>query len=179
MPWIFFQVVGLEVHIIDDFSLEEKDDIRGGAAFFKRMLDTKREQYKYSYGKYFCPFDVKKGEIGTGQQIYDTFRQHGIVFEKLPLETNVIDGIQRLRNIFPIIYIDSQKGAGVIEAWSCYHQEWIENLGRYDTKPASDKSSHYADAGRYLSMVIDKKLYVMEEYHPQQEFAEEQVSILG
>ncbi len=163
MPWGFFQVVGLEVHIIDEFCLSQKDDVRGGAAFYKRMLDAKREQFKYSYGKHFCPFDINKGEIGTGQIIYDTFKQNGITFHKLDRETNVLDGIQRLTNIFPSIYIDAVKCPGIITAWSCYHREWIENLGRYDERPAHDKSSHYADMGRYLSEVIDKKLYVMDD----------------
>lgn len=163
MPWGFVQVVGLEIHIIDEFCLSKKDDIRGGAAFYKRMLDTKRDQYGYNYGKYFCPFDINKGEIGTGQIVYDTFKQNGILFHKLDRETNVLDGIQRLTNIFPSIYIDSVKCPGIITAWSCYHREWIENLGRYDERPAHDKYSHYADMGRYLSEVIDKKLYIMDD----------------
>ena len=181
MPWIFFQVVGLEVHIINCFSLSKKDDVRGGAAFYKRMLDNKRDQYKYSYGKHFCPFDINKGEIGTGQIIYDTFAEHGIVFEKLDKETNVVDGIQRLTNIFPSIYIDAVSCSELITAWLCYHREWIENMSRYDERPASDKSSHYADAGRYLSDVIVNKLYVMDESlrGPRQEYAEAESSILG
>ncbi len=161
MPWIFFQVVGLEVHVIDCFNLSEKDDVRGGAAFYKRMLDTKREEDKYSYGKHFCPFDITKGEIGTGETIYNTFKKHGIVFYKLEQEKSVLDGIQRLTNTFPSIYIDSVKCSDLITAWLCYHREWIESLSRYDMHPAHDKSSHYADAGRYLSEVIAKKLYIM------------------
>ena len=180
MPWIFFQVVGLETHIIDCFSLSGKEDVRGGAAFYKRMLDAKREEYGYSYGKYFCPFDINKGEIGTGQIIYDTFKEHGVVFKKLDRETNVLDGIQRLTNIFPGIYIDSEKCPELITAWSCYHREWIENLSRYEERPASDKSSHYADAGRYLSEIIDKKLYVMVERRGTlQTVAQMEYSILG
>lgn len=163
MPWIFLQVVGLETHIIDCFSLSKKDDVRGGASFYKRMLDNKRDQYGYNYGKYFCPFDITRGEIGTGQIIYDTFKQHGIIFEKLDRETNVLDGIQRMINIFPSIYIDTEKCQELITAWLCYHREWIENLSRYDERPAHDKSSHYADAGRYLSKVIEDKLYVMDD----------------
>ncbi|KKM04618.1 hypothetical protein LCGC14_1762460, partial [marine sediment metagenome] len=162
MPWIFFQVIGLEVHIVNCFNLSKKEDIRGGAAFYKRMLDTKREQFGYSYGKYFCPFDINKGEIGSGQIVYDTFKQNGITFYKLDRETNVLDGIQRLTNIFPSIYIDAIKCPGIITAWSCYHREWIENMGRYDANPAPDQYSHYADMGRYLSEIIDKKLYVMD-----------------
>ncbi len=161
MPWIFFQVIGLEVHIIDEFNLSEKDDIRGGAAFYKRMLDTKRNENRYSYGKYFCPFDINKGEIGTGQAVYDTFAQHGVVFTKLDRETNVLDGIQRVTNIFPSVYIDAEKCKNLITALLCYHREWIENLGRYDERPHGDKSSHYADAFRYLSEVVAQKLYLM------------------
>ncbi len=163
MPWIFFQVVGLEVHIIDCFSLSKKDDVRGGAAFYKRMLDSKRETRQFSYGKYFCPFDINKGEIGTGQILYDTFKQNGVTFHKLDRETNVLDGIQRLINIMPTIYIDAEHCQELITAWLCYHREWIENLGKYDERPHPDKSSHYADAGRYLSEVIDKKLCVMDD----------------
>jgi hypothetical protein len=163
MPWIFFQMVGLECHIIDCFALSDKDDTLGGAPYFKRMLDGRREEFGYSYGKYFCPFDVNKGEIGLGQTIYDTFKQHGIVFEVLPLESNVIDGIQRLQKYFPIIYIDAEKCQPLITAWSCYHREWIENLSRYDVRPHPDESAHYADAGRYLSMVLDKRLYLMDD----------------
>jgi hypothetical protein len=180
MPWIFFQVVGLEVHIIDCFSLSKKDDVRGGAAFYKRMLDTKRENRRFSYGKYFCPFDINKGEIGTGEVLYTTFKQNGINFEKLDRETNVLDGIQRLTNIFPSIYIDSEHCQELITAWLCYHREWIENLSRYDERPAHDKSSHYADAGRYLSEVINKKLYVMDDTNiNQQEVAILEYSSLG
>lgn len=161
MPWIFFQKVGLEVHIIDCFNLSEKDDIRGGAAFYKRMLDTKREENRYSYGKHFCPFDMNKGEIGTGETIYKTFLRQGITFHKLEQEKSALDGIQRLTNIFPSIYIDSEKCKDLITAWLCYHRIWLESSSRYDVQPAHDKSSHYADAGRYLSEVIVKKLYVM------------------
>ena len=163
MPWIFFQVVGLEAHVINCFNLSQKEDIRGGPAFYKRMLDAKREQFNYSYGKYFCPFDVNKGEIGTGETIYKMFQENGITFHKLDRETNVVDGIQRMRRWFPIYYIDSENCQDLITAWSCYHQEWIENLGRYDTKPANDRNAHYADAGRYMSEVIDKKLYIMDD----------------
>ena len=163
MPWLFFQFVGLECHLIDEFCLDDKSDNLGGAPFFKRMLDMKREELGYSYAKHFCPFDVNKGEIGLGETIYNTFKANGITFEVLPLETNVIDGIGRLQNFFPIIYIDAVKCKKLIQALSSYHREWIENLSRYDIHPHKDKSEHLADAGRYLSMVLDKRLYLIDD----------------
>jgi len=161
MPWIFFQVVGLEVHLINCFVLAEKSDIRGGAVFYRNMLDDMRREHGYSYGKYFAPFDVSKGEIGTGEAIYDTFLKHGIEFEKLDVEHFVLDGIERMTNLFPKLWIDGELCRPLITAWSSYHREWIENLEKYNILPHSDKSCHFADAGRYLSKVIEDQLYEM------------------
>lgn len=157
MPWIFFQKVGLEVHIINCFNLAEKDDIAGGAAFYKRMLDNYREKYDYSYGEYFCPFDINKGEIGTGKTTYDTFKEEKITFHTLDREKWVLDGIQRLRNLFPSLYIDAENCQPLIIAWSSYCREWIEKDGVYSPRPAANQAAaHYADAGRYLTEAIKK-----------------------
>lgn len=163
MPWIFFQVIGLEQHIINSFNLSKKDDIRGGAVFYKSMLDDMRERYKYNYGKYFCPFDINRGEIGTGKTIYDTFKKHGIVFSKLERELSVLDGIERMTNMLSSVWIDSEKCEELIMSWSSYRREWLESAGMFSEKPlAKQKASHYTDAGRYMSKVIEDKLYVTE-----------------
>lgn len=162
MPWIFFQVIGLEKHIINSFNLSDKDDIRGGAVFYKSMLDDMREKYKYNYGRYFCPFDINKGEIGTGKAIWDTFKEHGIVFKRLDYELSVLDGIERMTNMFDGLWIDSDKCEELITAWSSYRREWLESAGMFSPQPkAKQKASHYTDAGRYMSKVIEDKLYEM------------------
>lgn len=164
MPWIFFQHIGLETHIINSFNLSKKDDVRGGAVFYKSMLDDMREKHHYNYGRYFCPFDINKGEIGTGKTIYDTFKQHGIEFVKLDRELSVLDGIERMTNMFPSLYIDSEKCEELITAWSSYRREWLESAGMFSPQPvAKQQASHYTDAGRYMSKVIEDKLYVMGE----------------
>lgn len=159
MPWIFFQVVGLEVHLINCFVLAEKSDIRGGAVFYKRMLDDISKEHSYSYGKHFAPFDVNKGEIGTGEAIYETFKRNGIEFERLDQEHYVLDGIERMTNLFPKLWIDSELCQPLITAWSSYHREWIEKLNKYSEIPHPDDSCHFADAGRYLSKVIEDGTY--------------------
>ncbi len=161
MPWGFFQVIGKEVHIIDYFCLDKKDDIRGGGAFYKSMLDKQREQYGYNYGKHFGPFDMVKGEIGSGKTICETFAEHGIVFTKLDREISVLNGIERVSNMFDSFYIDVESCKNLINALSSYHREWLESGGMFAEKPVHDSSSHPADMIRYLSMVIDEKLYEM------------------
>ena len=160
MPWIFFQVIGLEVHIINCFVLDKKSDIRGGAVFYRQMLNDMKEKHGYSYGKYFAPFDMNKGEIGTGEEIYKVFERNGIPFEALEQEHFVLDGIERMTNMFPKLWIDSELCQDLIVAWSSYHREWIDKLQKYHELPHPDKSSHFADAGRYLSKVIEDQLYV-------------------
>lgn len=158
MPWIFFQRVGLEVHLVNCFVLADKSDIRGGAVFYRRMLNDMKEKYSYSYGKHFAPFDMNKGEIGTGEAIYETFKRNGIDFVKLEQEHYVLDGIERMTNLFPILWIDAELCQPVIEAWSSYHREWIEKLQKYHEIPHPDKSTHFADTGRYLSKIIEDGL---------------------
>ena len=159
MPWIFFQVIGLEVHIINCFALSDKSDIRGGAVFYREMLDKMKEKHGYIYGKHFAPFDMVKGEIGTGEAVYQTFARNGINFVKLEQEDYVLDGIERMTNLYPRLWIDSELCQDLIIAWSSYHREWIDKLDRYSDGPHPDKSSHYADAGRYLSKVIESGMY--------------------
>ncbi len=160
-PWIFFQVVDQQVRLIDCFCLDKKDDARGGMAYYKFMLDEKKEKYNYNYGKYFCPADVAKEEQGTGLSLYDTARQQGIVFTKLKRELSVLDGIERVTNLFPSLLIDSEKCNPLVKAVTSYRREWIEASGMYAEKPVHDGYSHYADAMRYLSTIIEDKLYVM------------------
>jgi len=159
MPWIFFQVIGLEVHIINCFALSDKSDIRGGAVFYREMLDKMKEKHGYIYGKHFAPFDMVKGEIGTGEAVYQTFARNGINFVKLEQEDYVLDGIERMTNLYPRLWIDSELCQDLIIAWSSYHREWIDKLDRYSDAPHPDKSSHYADAGRYMSKVIESGMY--------------------
>ncbi len=161
MPWIFFQKVGLETHIIDYFNLNKKDDVRASMAYYKSMLDEKKEKYGYNYGKYFAPFDADRDEIGTGQSIYETAKEHGIVFTRLKREVSVLNGIDRVANLFPELYIDAVRCKVLINSLASYRREWVESAGMFAEKPVHDAASHDADDMRYLSWVIEKKLHVM------------------
>jgi hypothetical protein len=129
MPWIFFQICGREVHIINEFNLG-KDDAQGGAVFYRKMLDTYKERYKYQYGGFFSPHDVNKTELGNNETIHEAFAKGGISFEKLPREKAVIEGIERTRSLLGRVWIDSNC-KGVIKGLSSYHREWMESLSAY------------------------------------------------
>jgi len=156
MPWIFFQICGKEVHIINEFNLK-KEDAQGGAVFYREMLDEYRRRYHYQYGKHFSPHDVSKGEIGSGQTIFQSFADGGIHFTKLSKEKSVLEGIERTRQLFDSLWI-SAECKETIKGLSSYHREWVEGLNMYQEKPKADDAAHWADVVRYLSMIVDKKL---------------------
>ncbi len=159
MPWLFFQLVGQKVHVINSFAIGKKEDVGGGAAYFRRRLNDYRDKYHYNYGEHFAPYDVKKREASTGQPIHVTFRQLGIALNtELRMEKSVLEGIERMRNILSRVWIDSEKCQDVISAWSAYHREWIDSNNCYSEHPKADVSSHWADTGRYMSKIIDEDL---------------------
>jgi hypothetical protein len=57
--------------------------------------------------------------------------------------------------------MDSEKCKPLIKALTSYRREWVEASGMYAEKPVHDGFSHYADAMRYLSTVIEEELYLM------------------
>ena len=158
MPWLFFQIVGRDIRIINAFNLPDKDDAIGGAVAYRGMLDEYRRRYHYQYGKHFSPHDANKREIGSGQTIFKTFAKAGIHFTKLPREKDVHDGIERMRQMLDHVWMDAEKCARVVTAWLAYHREWNESLNCYIEKPRNNDAAHYADAGRYLSYVVANKL---------------------
>jgi len=155
---LFFQIVGRDIRIINAFNLPDKDDAIGGAVAYRGMLDEYRRRYHYQYGKHFSPHDANKREIGSGQTIFKTFANAGIHFTKLPREKDVHDGIERMRQMLDHVWMDAEKCARVVTAWLAYHREWNESLNCYIEKPRNNDAAHYADAGRYLSYVVAKKL---------------------
>jgi len=162
MPWIFFQVIDMQVRIVNIFCLGDKGDVRGGIPFFKSMLDDYKVQFKYNYGRHFAPFDINRIETGTGKTILETAFNLGLIFHKLDKEDSVLDGIERTSTLFPAIWIDAEKCQALITALSSYHREWIENLNTYSNTPVPDASSHFADGLRYLSLIVKKQLYKIE-----------------
>lgn len=62
------------------------------------------------------------------------------------------DGIQAIRNILPLCFIDEEKCAKGVAALENYRKEWDENNACWKNKPVHDWTSHPTDAFQTLAL---------------------------
>lgn len=149
----FFQMVGPEVHIIDYY-----EEINEGLAHYVRVLDKKKLDNDWIYGKHFAPHDIKQRELSTGKTRLETAHEMGINYDVLEL-TLIEDGIESSRQIFDRCWFDKSKCKLGLKALAEYHWKRIETVSTdsrpvYGRKPEHDWSSNGADAFRYMAMAI-------------------------
>lgn len=166
-----FQVIGNEVHIINAFS-ESRQPIQE----HKRRLDELAADKGYYYGKHFAPHDVTKHSEAVEEELIDVAAKHGLFFEKIPKEKEIIGGIQRVSDMFSRLWIDAEecgkdtkdpmtgkKVFSLLTSLALYRRDWIPKQEMFDTRHAhKGPECHYADMVRYLSYVVKHKMYTNE-----------------
>ena len=143
----FFQVVGQEVHIID-----YHEEISQGFAHYAKVLDDKRIEGGWIYGRHFAPHDIEARELGTGDTRRQTADKLGIRFEVIP-RTAIEDGIECVRQVLPRAWFDEQRCEIGLKCMCEYKWRKIERLSAeekpvYAIQPEHDWASHGADAFR-------------------------------
>ena len=147
---IFFQMIKNEIHIIDFYENHGME-----LAHYAKILDDK----PYLYHEHFVPHDVDKHELGTGLSVREIGRDLGLNLIKLPT-LKVTHGytIEIARGIFPRVWIDESKAAHLLKALENYRCEYDDKREIYKPRPVHDKWSHAADAFRYMTLAINKKI---------------------
>ena len=64
----------------------------------------------------------------------------------------VYDGIRNARLLFHKIAFDDDKTKDLLNALTQYQKEWDDKKGMFKDNPLHDRTSHYADAFRYMCM---------------------------
>lgn len=136
----FYQQIGREVRAID--FLEAAGH---GLDYYARELDKRG----YLYGTHYAPHDIQVRELGTGKSRLEIAAGLGIKFKTLPA-LDVQDGIGSARLLIPRMYFDKRKCATGIDALRQYREKRDEKRG-INLGPLHDRSSHAADAFRYLA----------------------------
>lgn len=147
MAILFVQRTATETRVIDSYQNENF-----GINHYWMILQQKQNERGYVYGKHYAPHDANKRELGTGQTLIQTAEKMGLILEQIPM-IGIDDGIQKVRLMFPRLYINEPLCEQPLNAWLNYHKEWDEQKLMFSKDAVHDWSSHYADTLRYLAVV--------------------------
>jgi phage terminase large subunit len=139
----FIQRVGREYRLVD---YHEGSGV--GLDEYARIVQQKAHERRWVYDRHYFPHDVAHRELSNqGRSRVDTLRQLGIKPTVVPV-SNVNDGINAVRQILDMAWIDESYCERGLNALRAYRREWSEKLQRFDDRPRHDAASHAADALR-------------------------------
>lgn len=142
----FVQRVGKEVRCIDYY-----ENSGEGLEHYVNILQNKG----YNYSEHILPHDVEVRELGTGKSRKETLESLGVKVRVAP-NLGVLDGINAVRLMLPMVWMDETKCARWIEALKQYRKEWDEKRKIYHNRPCHDWTSHPADMTRYGAVTKPK-----------------------
>lgn len=150
----FFQKIGKSTHFIDYYENTGKF-----ADHYSRILEEKKKDNGYIYGKFIQPHDTNKREMVSKTTFSKFFKDLGYDVISLPREVNVDFGINNVNNILNSCWFDENKCELGLEALQHYRREWSDELQTHMKKPLHDWASHPADSMRYACKGISKGLF--------------------
>lgn len=139
---VFWQEIGGELRIIDFYENQGE-----GIAHYAKILQSK----PYVYGTHYMPHDAGSGSIQTGRTLQEVAYEQGIKTTILEREKDIQIGIEAVRSLLSICYIDEKKCSHLIKCLENYHKKYNEKTESYSENPLHDWSSHCADCVRYMA----------------------------
>lgn len=143
----FAQLVGREIRLIDYYEASSE-----GLPHFAKVLRDR----PYVYSNHWAPHDIEVRELGTGQSRKEMASRLGVNFRIVP-KLPISDGINAVRALLPRCWFDLLKCDLGLRHLQNYEKEWNKKKGDFNSYPKHDKSSHAADAFRYLALIADKE----------------------
>lgn len=139
---VFFQMFDNVVRIIDCYSNQKE-----GLEHYAKEINKK----PYDYGVHLAPHDIAVQEWGSGITRFRKAANLGVHFQVAP---NIprMDGIESVRSLLSSCFINEKNCAPLLNSLESYRQEYDEKNQVYKPNPLHDKSSHFCDAVRYLSV---------------------------
>jgi phage terminase large subunit len=145
----FFQRSGREVWLIDYY---EASGV--GLEHYVNLMRSK--PYTYADTAAILPHDAEAKELGTGKSRQEVLKGLGVKSEIAP-RLGVDDGINAVRMMLPLVYIDAEKCARGIECLESYRADYDDKRKVLRASPLHNWSSHGADALRYLAVAIRQR----------------------
>jgi phage terminase large subunit len=137
-----------QVHPAGEIRLIDYHEETGfGIDYYVGFLKDK----KYIYGTHLAPHDIKARSFAAGgRSAFEVARSLGINFTVVP-QSQIMDGIQAVRSIFPRCWFDQIKCERGIEVLKTYRKEYSQKLSTFKDRPLHDWASHGADAFRTMA----------------------------
>jgi len=113
-----------------------------------------QEQPKHLWGYHYLPFDAENQNLERNESRVDRLIELGIPAEKIivvPRVDNIGEGIEQVRKVLPMVYIDEEKCERGIACLDSYQKEWDERLAVYRDRPLHNWASNGADAFRQFA----------------------------
>lgn len=123
------------------------------------LLDILKEvsQYNYVYATLYVPWDIGRRELSSAKTTLDIIQDLGFDVFTVPRDA-LINGINRVREIFTQCYFDEVMCADGIDCLENYRKKSNPRTGEFLDTPVHDDFSHGADAFRYLAQAYDPYL---------------------
>jgi phage terminase large subunit len=138
----FWQEIGGEIRIIDFYENQGE-----GIAHYAKQIQSK----PYVYGTHYMPHDAGSGSIQTGRTLQDVAWEQGLKTTILSRETDIAIGIEAVRSLLSICFIDENKCKHLIKCLENYHKKFNDKTQAYSETPLHDYTSHAADSVRYMA----------------------------
>lgn len=142
----WFQVVGLQVFILDCYSQSG-----AGVDHYAEIIEQRRKKHGWKDGVDFVPHDARVKEWGTGRTRVETMQSLGLNPQVVPLASK-LDGINAVRKTLARCVFHPRTEEQGIAALEQYRREWDDDKKTFKANEIHDWASHLSDAFRYLSM---------------------------
>ncbi len=139
----FIQKAGQEYRLID-----YHEGAGVGLDEYARVLEEKRAKHRWVYGNHYFPHDMTVRELGNkGKSREDTMKELGFR-PTIVAQHNVMDGINAVRKLLDVAWIDEDRCERGLNALRNYRREWDDRLKMFRSAALHDWSSHGSDALR-------------------------------
>jgi hypothetical protein len=149
----FWQRTSTDIRLIDYYENEGF-----GLQHYWDVIEDKRRNKKYVYGKFFLPHDAAKRELGTGitpKSAKQNFEEMGMAPTVIIPRSDINAGILQVRLMFPKMFINEQSCIQFTNAIRNYKKVWNEKLLKYGNDAIHDWTSHAADMLRYTAIIYE------------------------
>lgn len=148
MVLVFFQVVGRELRVIDEYHNHGE-----GLEHYVDVMKTRGGRNGYVYGTCILPHDAKVTDMTSAVTRKRRLYELGVRGIRVLKRTrDVLSDIEQVRKSIPNMWIDPSTCDYILKMMGRYSKKWDDLLGTFKDKPLHDEWSNPADAVRYMVM---------------------------